>query len=283
MIEDLKKLSREYEREKREMSSRGYQGSSLRASPTAAPPNHSSDMSYMDSRTRERHDAVEPYDQATRYMYQDPYHPEQYRERQPEGRPPPGYPSPGGAYQTGSSYPSQNPNYPPGTGYPPSAAYPPRTSYPQGTTYPLVTAPYPSTSGYVTSGFPSTTGIPGARNETNYIYTEQSGEYPNLGYPYPQPGAYSTSTQGREPRSAANFPYVTQPQDSSMRSIVDDREYAAMYNQQIMSGQPGRTGHTAPSRNTPTGYEQPLQPQPQPQDPYGTSRPEPSRDDRRRR
>lgn len=261
------------------MSSRGYQGSSLQALPTAAPPNYSSDMSYMDSRTRERHDAVEPYDQATRYMYQDPYHPEQYRERLPEGRLPPGYPSPGGAYQTGSSYSSQNPSYPSGTGYPPSAAYPPGTTYPQGTTYPLVTAPYPSTSGYVTSGFPSTTGIPGARNEPNYIYTEQSGDYPNSGYPYPQPSTYSTSTQGREPRSAANFPYVTQPpQDSSMRSIVDDRDYA-MYNQQMMSGQSGRTGHPAPSRSTPTGYEPPLQPQPR--DAFGRS--EPSRDDRRRR
>ncbi|KAL9044890.1 MAG: hypothetical protein Q9214_002004 [Letrouitia sp. 1 TL-2023] len=279
MIEDLKKLSREYEREKREMSSRGYQGSLLRASPTAAPPNHSSDMSYMDSRTRERHDAVEPYDQATRFMYQDPYHPDQYRERLPEGRLPPGYPSAGGAYQTGSNYSSQNPSYPSGTGYPPSAAYPPGTSYPQGTTYPLVTAPYPSTSGYVTSGFPSTAGIPGARNEPNYIYTEQSGDFSNPGYPYPQPGSYSTNTQGREPRAAANFPYVTSPQDSSIRGIVDDRDYA-MYNQQMMSGQPGRTGHPAPSRSTPTGYDASLQPQPR--DPFG-SRSEPSRDDRRRR
>ncbi|KAL9612662.1 MAG: hypothetical protein Q9167_002744 [Letrouitia subvulpina] len=262
MIEDLKKLSREYERERREMSSRGYQ-----------------DVSYMDSRTRERHDAVEPYDSSTRYVYQDSYHPDQYRERFPEGRLPPGYLPSGGGHQTGSNYSSQNPSYPSGTVYPPNAAYPPGTSYPQGTTYPLVTAAYPSSSGYVTSGFPSTTGIPGARNEPNYIYTEQSGDYPNSGYSYQQQGTYPTSTQGREPRSAANFPYVTLPQDSSMRGIVDDRDYAAMYNQQMMPGQPGRAGHPAPSRSTPTGYEPPLQPQPR--DAFGRS--EPSRDDRRRR
>ena len=262
MIEDLQRLSQDYEREKQDLTRRGYQGSPMRVSPAASLPNRSPDVSYVSSVTRERHDAGDLYDPDPRNYPSQGRYPDAYQERHPDGRMPSGYSGPGNAYPPGSNYPpSQIPGYPPGT-YPPGSAYPPGANFPPGTSYPPSVSTYPSSTGYIAPGYTTTSGLPGSRNEPNYIYAEQPGEYSTQGgYPYPPSGgAYSSGAQGREPRSTQNYPYVTSPPDPSMRNIMDDRDFA-IYGQQMVSGQPGRGGYPAPSRGTPTGYDQPTQPQ----------------------
>ncbi|CAL8577201.1 hypothetical protein XPA_003045 [Xanthoria parietina] len=264
MIESLQSLSQDYEREKREMNSRGYK-----------------DISYSASRTRERQDAMDPYEQDARYppqgrysemypeqypeMYGDKY-PEKYPEKYPDSRLPPGYVLPNG-YPPGSGYPpSQAPGYPPSTGYPASAGYPAGSPYPPGANY-TPTSGYPPSSGYVTSGYP-TSSMPGGRNEPNYIYTDQPGEYPPSGYSYQQPGTYAGGPQAN-PRTAGAYPYVTSPQDPTLRgATMDDRGYD-LYSQQMASGQPGRGGYPVPSRGTPTQYDPP-----QPRDGFNRAEPE---------
>ncbi|KAL8767815.1 MAG: hypothetical protein Q9209_005809 [Squamulea sp. 1 TL-2023] len=271
MIESLKSLSQDYEREKRDMNSRGYKGSPMRASPSAALPNQSLDIPYSASRTRERQDAIDPYEQDPRYappgrysdMYPEQYpekYPEKYPEQYPDSRLPPGYVMPSG-YPPGSGYPpSQVPGYPSSTGYPASSGYPAGSPYPQGSIYPP-TSGYPPSSGYVAPGYTSTS-MPGGRNEPNYIYTDQSGEYPPSGYSYQQPSGYAGGPQVN-PRTAGAYPYVTSPQDPSLRGVtMDDRGYE-LYSQQIAAGQPGR-GYPAPSRGTPTQYDPPPPRDPQP-------------------
>ncbi|KAL8735082.1 MAG: hypothetical protein Q9181_002940 [Wetmoreana brouardii] len=285
MIEDLQMLSQDYEREKREMNSRGYKGSPMRASPSAALPNHSPDLPYAKSRTRERQDAIDPYESDSRFVAQGRYsemypekYPEKYGDKYPENYPdsrmPPGYPMPSG-YPPGSGYaPSQAPGYPSSTGYPSAPSYPAGSTYPQGPNYPP-TSGYPPSSGYMAPGYTSTSGIPGNRNEPNYTYGELPGEYPPAGYGYQQSSVYPGGSQAN-PRTAGTFPYVASPQDPALRGVnMDDRGYD-IYSQQMVSGQPGRSGFPAPSRGTPTQFDPP-----QPVDGY--SRPEASRVERRRR
>ncbi|KAL8716387.1 MAG: hypothetical protein Q9220_000294 [cf. Caloplaca sp. 1 TL-2023] len=301
MIEDLKATSQDYERERREMNSRGYKGSPMRVSPSASLPNHSLDVPYANSRTKERQDGVgDPYAEDMRYpsssrypekypeMYPEKYASEKYTDMYPsekyqEGRVPPGYIMPSG-YASGPNYsPSQAPGYPSGTGYPASSSYPAH-SYPQGPNYPPTSA-YPPSSGYVTSGYPSTSAMPGSRNEPNYIYTDPPGDYGSSSYSYQQPGVYSSASQAN-PRATSGYPYVSSAQDPSLRGMaMDEREYN-LYSQQMMPGQPGRSAYPAPARGTPTQYDPP-QPRegfpPQPREPFGTSRADPPRDERRRR
>ncbi|KAL8804254.1 MAG: hypothetical protein Q9200_005903 [Gallowayella weberi] len=298
MIETLQSLSQDYEREKREMNSRGYKGSPMRASPSAALPNPSSDYPYSSSRTRERQEAVdpyEPYEQDPRYapqgryadMFPDQYperygdkypekypekYPDMYPEKYPDSRLPPGYVMPSG-YPPGSGYPpSQASGYPSSTGYPASSGYPagsgyPASSYPQGSNYPP-TSGYPPSSGYVAPGYTATSSMPGGRNEPNYIYTDQPGEYPPSGYPYQPPNVYAGGPQAN-PRNAGAYPYVSSPQDPSLRgATMDDRSYE-IYSQQIAASQPGRGGYPIPSRGTPTQHDPP-----QPRDGFGRAEPE---------
>lgn len=281
-------LSQDYEREKREMTSRGYKGSPMRASPSAALPNHSPDLPYAKSRTRERQDAVDPYESDARYLPQGRYpemypekYPEKYGEKYPENYPdsrmPPGYAmSSTSGYPPGSAYPpSQAPGYPSVTGYPPASGYPAGSGYPpQGSNYPP-TSGFPPSSGYMAPEYTSTSGIPGNRNEPNYTYADLPGEYPPSGYPYQQSSVYAGGSQAN-PRAAGAYPYVTSPQDPALRGVtMDDRSYE-IYNQQMAPGQPGRSGYPGPSRGTPTQYDPP-----QPRD--GFARAEASRDDRRAR
>ncbi|KAL8905385.1 MAG: hypothetical protein Q9207_002669 [Kuettlingeria erythrocarpa] len=289
MIEDLQLLSQDYEREKREMSSRGYRGSPMRASPSAALPNHQTDLPYAASRTRERQDAMDPYEQDARYIPQGRYpdremypeasripekHPGKHLERYPDNMYPPGYAVPSG-YPPGSNYPpSPAPGYPPVSGYPSAAGYPAGSAYPQGSNYPSVSG-YPSSSGYVTPGYTSASGIPGSRAESNYIYTDQANEYPS-GYAYQQSGAYPGGPQAN-PRTGAAYPFVTSPPEAGLRpgTTLEERGYD-LYSQQMMSSQASRAGYPAPSRGTPTQYDPP-----QPMEGYPRS--DAPRDDRRRR
>ncbi|KAL8653127.1 MAG: hypothetical protein Q9210_002281 [Variospora velana] len=286
MIEDLKILSQDYEREKRDMNSRGYRGSPTRASPSAALPNHHTDLPYAASKTRERVDAMDPYEQDMRYtpqgrypereMYAEQY-PEKYPGKHPDRYPdnlyPPGYAVPSG-YAPGPNYPlSQAPGYPSASGYPSAPGYPAGSTYPQGSNYPSVSG-YPPSSGYVAPGYTSTSGVPGNRAEANYIYTDPSNYDPS-GYPYQQAGAYTGGTQAN-PRTGGGYPYVTSAPDSALRGVVMDERSYEMYSPQMMSGATGRAGFPAPSRGTPTQYDPP-----QPMEGY--IRGEAPRDDRRRR
>ncbi|KAL8703098.1 MAG: hypothetical protein Q9201_003712 [Fulgogasparrea decipioides] len=248
MIEDLQMLSQDYEREKREMNSRGYK-----------------DLPYANSRTRERRDAVDPYESESRYVAQGRYsdmYPEQYPEKYgdkypenyPDSRMPPGYPMP--------------------SGYPPGAGYPAGSTYPQGPSYPS-TSGYPISSGYMAPGYTSTSGIQGNRNEPNYTYGDLPGEYPPSGYGYQPSSVYPGGAQAN-PRTGGTFPYTASPQDHALRGVnMDERGYE-IYSQQMVSGQPGRSGFPAPSRGTPTQFDPP-----QPRD--GFARAEAPRDERRRR
>lgn len=284
MIEDLQILSQKYERERREASSRGYRGSPIPASPSAASPNHSLDLPYSASKTSASQDAMDPHDEGGRYISQGRYsemYPEKYPEQYPEkyiGRDldsayPPGYTMPSG-YPPGPNYPSsQAPGYPPVSGYPLASSYPAGSAYPQSSDYPP-TSGYPPSSGYAAPGYTSTSGIPGGRNEPNYIYTGQPGEYPPSGYPYQQASNYASGPQAN-PRTGTGYPYVTSPPDPALRGVtMEDRGYD-MYGQQ-MSAQSGRGAFPLPSRGTPTHFDPPQQRD-------GFSRAEPSRDDRRRR
>ncbi|KAI4258783.1 MAG: hypothetical protein LQ352_001092 [Teloschistes flavicans] len=266
MIDDMKSLSQDYEREKREMNIR-----------------FNKDLPYAKSRTRERQDASDLYESEARYGsssrysdYADPY-PDTYS----DNRMPPNYAMSGG-YPSGSGYPpSQAPGYPSSTGYPSAATYPAGSNYPQGNIYPP-TSGYPPSSGYMAPGYPSTSGIPGIRNEPNYTYSELPGEYPSSGYPFQQSSVYPGGSQAN-PRTAGAYPYVSSSMDPAQRSVtMDDRGYD-MYGGQMVSSQPGRSGFPAPSRGTPTLYDPP-----QPRDGYsqprdGFARAEPARDERRRR
>ncbi|KAL9009245.1 MAG: hypothetical protein Q9173_005709 [Seirophora scorigena] len=295
MIEDLQLLSQDYEREKRGMNSRGYRGSPMRASPSAALPNHHTDLPYAASKTRERVDAMDPYEQDTRYipqgrypereMYAEKYperemyaekYPEKYPGKLPDRYPdnlyPPGYPVPSG-YAPGPNYPpSPAPGYPSVSGYPSASGYPAGSTYPQGSNYPPVSG-YPPSSGYVAPGYTSTS-IPGGRGEPNYIYTDPANDYPS-GYPYQQSGAYPGGAQAN-PWTGGGYPYVTSPPDSALRGAVMDERSYEMYSQQMMSAPTGRAGFPAPSRGTPTQYDtpQPLE---------GYTRSDAPRDERRRR
>ncbi|KAL9030809.1 MAG: hypothetical protein Q9196_001106 [Gyalolechia fulgens] len=264
MVEDLQILSQKYERERREASSRGYRGSPVQALPAAVSPDQSLDLTYSASRTSANHEAADPYE-GERYnppgRYSEMYpemHPEQYPEkyivRDPESAYPPGYALPNG-YPPGPNYPSsQAPGYPAVSGYQPASGHPAGSAYPQGANYPP-TSGYPPSSGFAAPGYTSTSGIPGARNESNYIYTNQPDEYPPSGYPYQQSSMYPGAPQAN-PRTGAGYSYVTSPPDSTLRGVpMDDRGYDP-YSQQ-MSVQPSRSGFPAPSRGTPTHFDPP--------------------------
>ncbi|KAL9596130.1 MAG: hypothetical protein Q9219_005991 [cf. Caloplaca sp. 3 TL-2023] len=281
MVEDLQILSQKYERERREMSSRGYRGSSIQVSPSDPLPDRTLDFSYTDSKTYATQDPGDLYDDGGRHIPQGRYpemypdrHPEQYSDkyvgRDMESSYPLGYPLPSG-YPPGPNYPStQAPGYPPVSGYPSAPGYPASSAYPPSSNYPP-TSGYPPSSGYTAPGFTSTSGIPGGRNDPNYIYTDPPGEYPPSGYPYQPSGAYPGGPQAN-PRTGAGYPYVSSPPESTLRGTT--MEYDP-YGQQ-MSIQSGRSGFPAPSRGTPTHFDPP-----QPRE--GFSRVESSRDDRRRR
>ncbi|KAI4104079.1 MAG: hypothetical protein L6R37_003485 [Teloschistes peruensis] len=284
MIEDLKMLSQDYEKEKREMNNRGYKGSPMRASPSAPLPNQSPDLPYAKSRTREYHDATDSNESEARYASSSRY-PDMYAEPYPDNysdnRMAPNYAMSSG-YPSVSGYPpSQAPGYPSSSGYPSTATYPAGSTYPQGTNY-LPTSAYPPSSGYMASGYTSTSAIPGNRNEPNYTYAELPGEYPS-GYHYQQSSIYPGGSQANPRTAGAYPPYVTSAQDAALRGItIDDRGYD-MYAGQMVSSQPGRSGFPAPSRGTPTLYDPP-----QPRDGYaqprdGYARAEPAREERRRR
>lgn len=259
----------------------------MRASPSATLPNHHTDLPYAASKTRERQDAMDPYEQETRYIPPGRYteresYPEKYPEKYPGKHPerypdnmyPPGYAVPSG-YLPGANYPpSQAPGYPSVSGYPSASGYPAGSAYPQGSNYPPVSG-YPLSSGYVAPGYIPTSGISGGRAESNYIYTDPPSEYPP-GYPYQQPSVYPGGSQAN-PRTGGAYPFVTSAPEGGLRpgAALDDRGYD-LYSQQMMSGQPGRAGYPAPSRGTPTQYDppQPLE---------GYTRGDTSRDDRRRR
>ncbi|KAI4200922.1 MAG: hypothetical protein LQ350_003608 [Teloschistes chrysophthalmus] len=286
MIEDLKMLSQDYEREKREMNIRGYKGSPMRTSPSAPLPNHSPDLPYARSKTREHHDATDPYESEARYVSSSRYPSDMYAESYPENysdnRMPANYAMSSG-YPSGSGYPpSQAPGYPSSSGYPSASTYPAGSTYPQGTNYPP-TSGYPPSSGYMAPGYTSTSGIPGNRNEPNYTYAELPGEYPSSGYPYQQSGVYPGGSQANPRTAGAYPPYVTSAQEAALRGVtMDDRGYD-MYGGQMVSSQPGRSGFPAPSRGTPTLYDPP-----QPRDGFaqprdGFARAEPAREERRRR
>lgn len=261
----------------------------MRASPSAALPNHQTDLPYAASRTRERQDAMDPYEQDARYIPQGRYpdremypeasripekHPGKHLERYPDNMYPPGYAVPSG-YPPGSNYPpSPGPGYPPVSGYPSASGYPAGSAYPQGSNYPSVSG-YPPSSGYVTPGYTSASGIAGTRAESNYIYTDQGNEYPS-GYAYQQSGAYPAGPQAN-PRTGAAYPFVTSPPEAGLRpgATLDERGYD-LYSQQMMSSQAGRAGYPAPSRGTPTQYDPP-----QPMEGYPRS--DAPREDRRRR
>ncbi|KAL8693764.1 MAG: hypothetical protein Q9218_001460 [Villophora microphyllina] len=284
MIDDLKMLSQDYEREKREMNSRGYKGSPMQASPSAPLPNHSPDLPYAKSRTRERQDASDPYESEARYVPSSRY-PDMYGEPYPDNysdsRMPSNYPM-SSAYPPGSGYaPSQAPGYPSSTGYPSASSYPAGSTYPQGTNYPPTSA-YPPSTGYMAPGYTTTSGIPGNRNEPNYTYAELPGEYPPSGYPYQQSSVYSGGSQAN-PRTAGAYPYVTSSQDPALRGVTMDERGYDMYGGGMVSSQPGRSGFPAPSRGTPTLYDPPQPRDGYPQPREGFARPEPARDDRRRR
>lgn len=270
----------------------------MRASPSAALPDHTPDLPYAASKTRERQDAMEPYDMEryipqNRYPERERYPPDQYPERYPGKHPerypenmyPPGYAVPSG-YPPGTDYrPSPAPGYAPVSGYPPTSGYPAGSTYPQGSNYPPVSM-YPASSGYGAPGYTSTSGVSGSRAEPNYIYADQANEYP-VGYPYQTSGAYPGGAAQANPRTGGNYPYVTSAPESALRgAAIDDRSYE-MYSQQMMSGQAGRAGFPPPSRGTPTQYDlpQPMEGYSRPEPPQpmeGYARTEAPRDDRRR-
>ncbi|KAL8843338.1 MAG: hypothetical protein Q9170_000196 [Blastenia crenularia] len=282
MIEDLQILSQKYERERREASSRGNRGSPTQVLPSAASPDHAPDLPYTASKTFASQDAGDPYDEG-RYVSSSRY-PEMYPEKHPDQYPekymardldstyPPGYGISG--YPSGPSYSSsQTPGYPPVSGYPPAPSYPAGSAYPQSSNYPP-TSGYPPSSGYAAPGYTSTSGIPGGRNESNYIYAEQPGEYPQPGYPYQQSSAYPGGPQAN-PRTSPGYPYVSSPPDPALRGVTMDERGYDLYSQQ-MPVSSSRGGYPAPSRGTPTHFDPP-----QPRDGFG--RAETARDERRRR
>ena len=256
MLEDLKDLSEDYIRETREMTSRGYQGSPMRASPGVSLPNKSVGVPYRESQTSRRRDQEiamqDSYVQEARYTSQAGYS---------SAAPQSGYPSTAAGYPDPSRYPpSQAPGYPSGAGYQALAGYP--QGYPQGGSYPSPSG-YPAASSYVTAGYPATAGRPGIPSDQNYIYADQGSEYPGQGYPSRQPGTYPGGPQQRDPRAAPGYPYVSSPQDVSMHgTTIDDRGYDP-YIQGMPQSQSGRGAPYAPSRGTPVGYEPPP---PQPRD-----------------
>ena len=277
-------LSQDYEREKREMTSRGYKGSPMRASPSAALPNQSLDLPYSVSRTRERQDAMDPYESESRFppqgSYSEMYPPEKYRDKYmdnyPDSRLPAGYSmSSTSGYPPGSAYPpSQASGYPSVSGYPSAPGYPAGSGFPpQGSGYPP-TSGFPPSSGYMAPSYTSTSGLPGNRGEPNYTYADMPGEYPPSGYPYQQSSAYSGGSQAN-PRAPGGYPFVSSPQDPALRGVpMDDRNYELYSQQQMASSQASRGAYAVPSRGTPTQYDPP-----QPRD--GFTRAEPPRDERR--
>ena len=226
---------------------------------------------------------MDPYNEAARHIPQGRYgdiypeksydqYSEKYLGRELDGAYQPGYSMPSG-YPSGTGYPSsQTSGYPPVTGYPSAPSYPAGSAYPQGSNYPP-TSGYPPSSGYVAPGYPSTSGIMGGRNEPNYIFTEQRGEYPPSGYPYQPSSTYAGGPQAN-PRTGATYPYVTSPSDSVLGGVSMEERAYDMYGQP-MSTQSGRGGFPPPSRGTPTHFDPP-----QPREGF---RADPSRDDRRRR
>ena len=272
MLEDLKDLSEDYIRETREMTSRGYQGSPMRASPGVGLPNKSVGVPYRESQTSRRRDQdtamQDPYVLESRYASQPGYSSAGSQS---------GYPSTASGYPDSSRYPSsQPPGYPPGAGYSTGSGYPP--GYSQGGSYPSPSG-YQAASSYVTAGYPATAGRPGIPVDQNYTYADQAGEYAAQGYPSRQPGPYSGGPQLRDPRAAPGYPpYVSSPQDVPMRGApIDDRGGYDPYSQGIAQSQSGRGAPYAPSRGTPVGYDPAP---PQPRDGYMR---EPIREERRRR
>ena len=264
MLEDLKILSEEYTRETRDRASRGYQGSAMRASPGLGLPDKSVGVSYLDSQTnrrREESNFPDPY-LDSRYSSQPVYTSAASQS---------GFPSTAGGYPDGSRYPSQAQGYSqgPGPGYQPGPGYPP--GYGSGGSYPSPSG-HSAASSYVNAGYTATAGRPGIPNDQNYTYAEQAGEYPNQGYSVRQPGPYAGGPQTREPRAASGYPFVSSPQDGSMRAPIDGYD---PYSPGMVQPQPGRGAPYAPSRGTPV-YDPPLQSR------DGYMR-EPIREERRRR
>lgn len=278
MIDDLQILSEEWVSENRDLSRRGYEGSPMRSSPVAGLPNEVPGVPYQQSqasRRSDRSDPTLPGSQESPYM-DNRYIPQPaYSSATGQA----GYTSTSG-YPPGSNYPPpQAPGYSSTPGYAQVAGYQPSPAYPQGTAYPSGHV-YPTASGYATPGYPAPVGRTGNPNDQNYTYDT---DYSSQGYQYRQPGAYPSGAQPRDPRAdprtdprlAAGYPYVSSPQEPSMRGAAIDDRYGA-YGQSMPTAQAGRGGFPTPARGAPTGGYDP----PQPRDGFDR---EPVREERRRR
>lgn len=279
MIDDLQILSEEWVSENRDLSRRGYEGSPMPSSPVAGLPNEVPGVPYPQSQTSRRSDRSDPSLAGTQ---ESPYMDNRYAPQPPysSATGQPGY-TPTSSYQQGPNYPPpQAPGYPATPGYAQVPGYQPNPTYPQGTAYQSGPV-YPTASGYSAPGYPAPVGRTGNPNDQNYTYDT---EYSNQGYQYRQPGAYPSGAQPRDPRAdprtdprlaASGYPYVSSPQDTTMRGTAIDDRYGP-YGQSMPTTQAGR-GYPTPARGTPTGA---YDPPPQPRDGFDR---EPVRDERRRR
>lgn len=261
MIDDLQTLSEAWVTENRDLSRRGYEGSPMRSSPVAGLPNQDSGVPYPQSQASRRSDRADP----SLASSQDPYLDNRYPPQPPytSGSVNPSYTSTSGYQPPPPNYPTpQVSGYP--SGYAPvPGGYQQNAPYPQAPVYQTGSV-YPSSSGYSAPGYPAPVGRTANPNDQNYTY--DTGEYSNPGYPYRQQGAYPAGAPARDPRSdsradprsAPNYPYVSSPQDTTMRSTAMDERYA--YGQSIPAGQPGRGGFPTATRGTPTGGYEPPQP-----------------------
>lgn len=264
MIDDLQMLSESWVTENRDLSRRGYEGSPLRLPPVTCLPNQDLGVPYQQSQTSRRSDRSD----SSLSSSQDPYM---------ETRYPPQLPYTSGSvnpsYTPTAGYQPPPPNYPTpqGAGYPPSGYAPVPGGYQQNATYPQPSvyqtgSVYPSSSGYSAPGYPATVGRTPNPNDQNYTY--DTGEYSNPSYQYRQQGAFPAGGPPRDPRAdpradprsaAAGYPYVTSPQESTVRGPAIDDRYAT-YGSSIPASQAGRNGFPTPARGTPTGGYEPTQP-----------------------
>lgn len=171
--------------------------------------------------------------------------------------------TPTAGFQPPPNYPTQQIGGYPQSGYAPvSGGYQQNPTYPPVSVYQQTGSLYPSSSGYSAPGYPAPVGRTANPNDQNYTY--DSGEYSNLGFQYRQQGGYSTGAPPRDPRAdprtadprtAANYPYVSSPQETTMRGTALDERYG--YAQTIPTVQAGRGAFPTPARGTPTGYDPP--------------------------
>lgn len=265
MIDDLQMLSEAWVSENRDLSRRGYEGSPMRSSPVAGLPNHDSGVPYPQSQASRRSDRADPPLPSSLDTYIDNRYPPQPSSYTTSSVNP--------SYTSTSGYPAPPPNYPtpqvsgyPSSGYAPvPGVYQQNAPYPQAPVYQTGSG-YPSSSGYSAPVYPAPVGRTANPNDQNYTY--DTGEYSTPGYQYRQQGAYPTGAPPRDPRADPradprsgpnpNYPYVSSPQDATMRGTAMDERYA--YGQSMPTSQAGRGGFPTPARGTPTGGYDPPQP-----------------------